>query len=157
MSVPLAHGKRQQEGRMPIQIKERTDEQRWGLFSLLSTIRWEAQFKLAKCCMRASTAISDLGVFLAEPVLKRSRASVVGRGHGVSGLARYSGDTLTPISGSAGSFCPILFRLPLDCWHQRVLNFSPVRRAAGHRRQRGLSWNMSSNFAIAVSQWADER
>ena len=60
---------------MPIQIKERTDEQPRGLFSLLSTIRWEAQFKLAKCCMRASIAISDLGVFLAEPVLKRSRAS----------------------------------------------------------------------------------
>jgi hypothetical protein len=36
--------------------------------------RWEAQFKLAKCCMRASTSISDLRVFLAEPVLERSKA-----------------------------------------------------------------------------------
>ena len=59
---------------MPIKIKERTVEQPRGLFSLLSTIRWEAQFKLAKCCMRVSIAISDLGVFLAEPVLERSRA-----------------------------------------------------------------------------------
>ena len=40
---------------------------------LLAAIRWEAQFKLAKCCMRASKSISDLGVFLAEPVLKRSK------------------------------------------------------------------------------------
>jgi hypothetical protein len=40
---------------------------------LLATIRWEAQFKLAKCCMRASKSISDLGVFLAEPVLERSK------------------------------------------------------------------------------------
>jgi hypothetical protein len=60
---------------MPTKIKERTVEQPRGLFSLLSRIRWEAQFKLAKCCMRASIAISDLGVFLAEPVLERSRAS----------------------------------------------------------------------------------
>ena len=41
---------------------------------LLAAIRWEAQFKLAKCCMRASKSISDLGVFLAEPVLERSKA-----------------------------------------------------------------------------------
>jgi hypothetical protein len=34
-------------------------------------VRWEAQFKLAKCCMRASITMSDLGVFLAEPVLAR--------------------------------------------------------------------------------------
>jgi hypothetical protein len=40
---------------------------------LLAAIRWEAQFKLAKCCMRASKSISDLGVFLAEPVLVRSK------------------------------------------------------------------------------------
>jgi hypothetical protein len=32
------------------------------------------QFRLAKCCMRASIAISDLGVLLAEPVLARSKA-----------------------------------------------------------------------------------
>ena len=44
------------------------------LRGLLAAIRWEAQFKLAKCCMRASTTISDLGVFLAEPVLERSKA-----------------------------------------------------------------------------------
>jgi hypothetical protein len=47
----------------------------WPRFvRLLATIRWEAQFKLAKCCMRASITISDLGVFLAEPVLARSKA-----------------------------------------------------------------------------------
>jgi hypothetical protein len=40
----------------------------------LAAIRWEAQFKLAKCCMHASKSISDLGVFLAEPVLERSKA-----------------------------------------------------------------------------------
>ena len=44
------------------------------LVSLVSAIRWEAQFKLAKFCMRASIAISDLGVFLVEPVLARSKA-----------------------------------------------------------------------------------
>ena len=44
------------------------------LLGLLAAIRWEAQFKLAKCCMRASKSISDLGVFLAEPVLVRSKA-----------------------------------------------------------------------------------
>jgi hypothetical protein len=47
----------------------------WARFAqLLEIIRWEMQFKLAKCCMRASIAISDLGVFLAEPVLARSKA-----------------------------------------------------------------------------------
>ena len=40
---------------------------------LLAALRWEAQFKLAKCCMRASRSISDLGLFLAEPVLERSK------------------------------------------------------------------------------------
>jgi hypothetical protein len=59
---------------MPTQIQEQTLEQPRGLFGLLSTIRWEAQFKLAKCCMRVSIAISDLGVCLAEPVLERSNA-----------------------------------------------------------------------------------
>ena len=44
------------------------------LVGLLAAIRWEAQFKLAKCCMHASKSISDLGVFLAEPVLERSKA-----------------------------------------------------------------------------------
>ena len=44
------------------------------LARLLATIRWEAQFKLAKYCMRASASMSDLGVFLAEPVLARSKA-----------------------------------------------------------------------------------
>ena len=44
------------------------------LLGLLAAIRWEAQFKLAKCCMHASKSISDLGVFLAEPVLERSKA-----------------------------------------------------------------------------------
>ena len=60
---------------MPLKIKERTVDQPRGLFSLLSAIRWEAQFKLAKYCLGVSIAISDLGVFLAEPVLERSRAS----------------------------------------------------------------------------------
>jgi len=47
----------------------------WPRFvGLLAAIRWEAQFKLAKCCMHASKSISDLGVFLAEPVLERSKA-----------------------------------------------------------------------------------
>jgi hypothetical protein len=40
----------------------------------LAAIRWEAQFKLAKFCMHARKSISDLGVFLAEPVLERSKA-----------------------------------------------------------------------------------
>ena len=44
------------------------------LARLLAAIRWEAQFKLAKCCMRVSASMSDLGVFLAEPVLARSKA-----------------------------------------------------------------------------------
>ena len=44
----------------------------WPRFvGLLAAIRWEAQFKLAKCCMRASITMSDIGVFLAEPVLAR--------------------------------------------------------------------------------------
>ena len=55
-----------------------TNERELGLLArllgLLAAIRWEAQFKLAKCCMRASKSISDLGVFLAEPVLVRSKA-----------------------------------------------------------------------------------
>ena len=47
----------------------------WPRFvGLLAAIRWEAQFKLAKCCMHASKSISELGVFLAEPVLVRSKA-----------------------------------------------------------------------------------
>jgi hypothetical protein len=55
-----------------------TDERARGpwlrLVSLVSAIRWELQFKLAKGCMRASKSIADLGVFLAEPVLERSKA-----------------------------------------------------------------------------------
>ena len=43
---------------MPIKINERTVEQPIGLFSLLSTIRWEAQFKLAKCCMCADLLLN---------------------------------------------------------------------------------------------------
>ena len=59
---------------MPTNIHERARGP-WPRFvGLLATIRWEAQFKLAKCCMRASITISDLGVFLAEPVLARSKA-----------------------------------------------------------------------------------
>jgi hypothetical protein len=59
---------------MPTEIRARVAAPRTQLVGLLASIRWEAQFKLAKCCMRASKSISDLGVFLAEQVLERSRA-----------------------------------------------------------------------------------
>ena len=59
---------------MPTNIRGRAPGLGTQLVGLLATIRWEAQFKLAKCCMRASKSISDLGVFLAEPVLERSKA-----------------------------------------------------------------------------------
>ena len=60
---------------MPTNIRERAPGPGTQLVRLLAAIRWEAQFKLAKCCMRASKSISDLGVFLAEPVLERCKAS----------------------------------------------------------------------------------
>ena len=51
---------------MPTDIHERALGL-WPRFvGLMAAVRWEAQFKLAKCCMRASITISDLGVFLAE-------------------------------------------------------------------------------------------
>ena len=59
---------------MPTNIRERAPGPGTQLVGLLAAIRLEAQFKLAKCCMRASKSISDLGVFLAEPVLERSKA-----------------------------------------------------------------------------------
>src|ERR1700716_2295924 len=59
---------------MPTNIHERAPGRWPRLFQLIAAIRWEAQFKLAKCCMHASKSISDLGVFLAEPVLERSKA-----------------------------------------------------------------------------------
>ena len=59
---------------MPTNIRERAPGPGTQLVRLLAAIRWEAQFKLAKCCMHASKSISDLGVFLAEPVLERSKA-----------------------------------------------------------------------------------
>ena len=59
---------------MPSNIRERAPGPGTQLVRLLAAIRWEAQFKLAKCCMHASKSISDLGVFLAEPVLERSKA-----------------------------------------------------------------------------------
>jgi hypothetical protein len=59
---------------MPTDIHERALGRWTRLVELLTAIRWEAQFKLAKFCMRASKSISDLGVFLAEPVLERSKA-----------------------------------------------------------------------------------
>ena len=59
---------------MPTNIRERAPGPGTQLVGLLAAIRWEAQFKLAKCCMRTSKSISDLGVFLAEPVLERSKA-----------------------------------------------------------------------------------
>ena len=59
---------------MSTNIRERAAGPGARLIGLLATIRWEAQFKLAKCCMHASKSISDLGVFLAEPVLERSKA-----------------------------------------------------------------------------------
>ena len=57
---------------MPTDIRERGPSPGARLAWLLNTVRWEAQFKLAKCCMRASKSISDLGVYLAESVLERS-------------------------------------------------------------------------------------
>jgi hypothetical protein len=59
---------------MPTNIHQRALGPGARLVGLLAAIRWEAQFTLAKCCMHASKSISDLGVFLAEPVLKRSKA-----------------------------------------------------------------------------------
>jgi hypothetical protein len=59
---------------MPTNIRGRAPGLGTQLVGLLAAIRWEAQFKLAKCCMRASKSISDLGVFLAEPALERSKA-----------------------------------------------------------------------------------
>ena len=59
---------------MPTNTHQRAPGPGTQLVGLLAAIRWEAQFKLAKCCMRASKAISDLGVSLAEPVLERSKA-----------------------------------------------------------------------------------
>jgi hypothetical protein len=48
---------------MPTDIHERAPGL-WPRFvGLLAAIRWEAQFKVAKCCMRASISMSDLGVF----------------------------------------------------------------------------------------------
>ena len=46
---------------MPTNIRERAPGPGTQLVGLLAAIRWEAQFKLAKCCMRASKSISDLG------------------------------------------------------------------------------------------------
>ncbi len=57
---------------MSTNIRERAAGPGARLVGLLATIRWEAQFTLAKCCMRASKSISDLGVYLAESVLERS-------------------------------------------------------------------------------------
>ena len=56
---------------MPTNIRGRAPGLGTQLVGLLAAIRWEA---LAKCCMHASKSISDLGVFLAEPVLERSKA-----------------------------------------------------------------------------------
>jgi hypothetical protein len=64
---PVCHWERY----MPTDIHERALGL-WPRFGgLMAAVRWEAQFKLAKCCMRASITMSDLGVFLAEPVLAR--------------------------------------------------------------------------------------
>ena len=46
---------------MPTNIHQRAPRPGTQLVGLLAAIRWEAQFKLAKCCMRASKSISDLG------------------------------------------------------------------------------------------------
>ena len=62
------------ENDMPTDIRARVPGPGTQLVELLASMRWEAQFTLAKCCMRASKSISNLGVFLAEPVLERSRA-----------------------------------------------------------------------------------
>jgi hypothetical protein len=75
ISPPLRQiGNRNAERDMPTDIHERALGPGARLVGLLAAIRWEAQFKLAKCCMHASKSISDLGIFLAEPVLERSKA-----------------------------------------------------------------------------------
>jgi hypothetical protein len=71
---PLRHTIGEGRRRPTTNIRERAPGPGTQLVGLLAAIRWEAQFKLAKCCMRASKSISDLGVFLAEPVLERSKA-----------------------------------------------------------------------------------
>lgn len=66
----------QQEGALPA-IPERTFKRPLGFFDLLSMIRWEAQFKLAKCYMRASIAISNLECASPNPCWSGRRTSSV--------------------------------------------------------------------------------
>ena len=49
---------------MPTDIHERALGPLARLLGLLAAIRWEAQFKLAKCCMRASIVHIGLGSVL---------------------------------------------------------------------------------------------
>ena len=66
----------QQEGALPA-IPERTFKRPLGFFDLLSMIRWEARFKLAKCYMRASIAISNLECASPNPCWSGRRTSSV--------------------------------------------------------------------------------
>jgi hypothetical protein len=61
---------------MPTNIHQRALGPGARLVGLLAAIRWEAQFKLAKCCMHASKSISDLGVFLADKALNDAAAQL---------------------------------------------------------------------------------
>jgi hypothetical protein len=92
---------------MPTNIRERAPGPGTQLVGLLAAIRWEAQFKLAKCCMRASKSISDLGVFLAEPVLERSKA-------------------LNNATARLGENAPADTSRGFHCRRLRVLEFQPV-------------------------------
>src|SRR6476660_2318136 len=108
---------------MPTNIRERAPGPGTQLVGLLSAIRWEAQFKLAKCCMGASISISDLGVFLAEPVLERSKA--------LNEVAARLREKLPADSSRCLLlFCPILLRLPLHRRRRWVLELQPIRPAA---------------------------
>ena len=46
---------------MPTNIRERAPGPGTQLVGLLAAIRWEAQFKLAKCCMRARSPYQTWG------------------------------------------------------------------------------------------------
>ena len=46
---------------MPTDIRARVPGPGMQLVGLLASIRWEAQFKLAKCCIRASKSDTRLG------------------------------------------------------------------------------------------------
>ena len=53
---------------MPIDIRARVPGPGTQLVGLLASIRWKAQFKLAKCCMRASKSTFQARAFLQDTV-----------------------------------------------------------------------------------------